>query len=101
MKYDNDFNGYFENGKFIPMSDKIAEHRENLNKLKEICVHLNIKDIDGKIFGESPSFKTGKCNCLVTENEIINFFDNLYTLAIVFGVFVLGFILGFAFKIIS
>ena len=34
MKYDNKYNGYFENGKFISMKEKIAEHKDNLNKLK-------------------------------------------------------------------
>jgi len=101
MKYDNKYNGYFENGKFISMKEKIAEHKDNLNKLKEIGIHLNIKDIDGRRFGQSASFELVSEEGYISKNEIINFFDDLSTLTIVFGIFVLGFILGFIFKSIS
>lgn len=94
MKYDNDLNGYFENGKFIPMHEKIKEHRTNLVNLRKLIPALNIVDIDGRLVSEKIY------DCQISENGIINFFDNIYTLTIVFGIFVLGFILGFVFKII-
>ena len=93
-KYNNDLNGYFENGRFITMSDKIAQHRENLIIVKNTLQSMG----QGHLLNEPHEQHICNCDTLpcghVSEPTDYNYIDFIKIILKDGVLFIIGFIIG-------